>query len=374
MKKFEKLKSLNVLYVEDEIDVREEVVDILNLNIGKLYVATNGQEGYDSYKQNHPDIIITDIKMPVMDGIEMISKIRKENIDIPIVITSAFNETEFFKSAIDLHIDKYIIKPIDIMQLLEVLDRAALVIYQKQELQHKDAMLKNKEKISALGDLLQSIAHQWRQPLSIITTSASSLKIQKDFGKVSDELIDEMCEHINNNAQDLSKTIDKFARFFEDKETIETLNLKDIIEESNSMLDSSFKNNDITLLCNLEDVSIEATKKDIVQIIFTILTNAKDILLLNNIKDKYIKTELHKDNENIILTIHDSGGGVDEDIINKIFDPYFTTKHQSKGTGLGLYIVYELVTYSLFGQIVVSNENFTYENSEFYGAKFSITL
>ena len=156
MNKFKKLKHLKVLYVEDEIEVREEVVDILSLKVGKLFVAKNGEEGLEKYKQYHPDIIITDIKMPIMDGMQMISKIRAENIEIPIVITSAFNETEFFKSAIDLHVDKYIIKPIDIMQLFTVLDRAALVIYQKNELKHKDAMLKNKEKISAIGELLES--------------------------------------------------------------------------------------------------------------------------------------------------------------------------------------------------------------------------
>lgn len=374
MNRFGKLKDLNILYVEDETDVREEVVDILNLKVGTLYVATNGQEGYEQYKLNHPDIIITDIKMPVMDGMQMITKIRSENSDIPIVITSAFNETEFFKSAIDLHVDKYIIKPIDIMQLFTVLDRAALVIYQKKELRHKDAMLKNKERVSALGELLQNIAHQWRQPLSMITTSASSLQVQKYLGKLNDELVDEMCENINKNAQNLSKTIDKFSNLFENQESIEILNLKQIIQEYHSMIDATFKSEGILLVFNLEDISIKAAKKDIVQILFTLFVNAKDILLLRNTLNKCIKIDLFKEGDNTILSIHDSGGGIEEQYIDKIFDPYFTTKHQSQGTGLGLYLVYELVHDFLHGEITVKNEYFSLNNKQLYGAKFTTIL
>ena len=374
MSKFEKLKNLTVLYIEDEEDVREEVVDILTLKVGTLYVAINGEEGYEQYKQNHPDIIITDIKMPIMDGMQMISKIRSENLEIPIVITSAFNETEFFKTAIDLHVDKYIIKPIDIMQLFSVLNRAALVIYKKKELQHKDAMLKNKEKISALGELLQNIAHQWRQPLSMITTSASSLQVQKYLGKLNDELIDEMCENINTNAQNLSQTIENFTNFFDNKESVESVNLKQIIEDYNTIINATFEKEGIVLLYELEDISIKAVKKDLVQIIVTLLSNAKDILLLTQADDKYIQVKLYTENEKTVLSVQDSGGGINNQNIDKVFEPYFTTKHKSQGTGLGLYLVYELIRDFLHGEITVSNEHFTCENKEFYGARFTTIL
>jgi len=374
MNKFTKLKSLNVLYIEDDIDVREEVEDLLRLKVGILHVAKNGQDGLEKYQQYNPDIIITDIKMPVMDGMTMIEKIRSEDISIPIIITSAFNDTEFFKSAIDLHVDKYIIKPINIMQLFEVLDRAALVIYQTQELQHKDAILKNKEKISAIGELLENIAHQWRQPLSMISTSASSLQMQKDMGTMTDKTVEEMCENINNSAQDLSKIIDRFAKLFTDKGLREVLNLKEIIENYYNMIKTSFRENGITLICRLNDVSLLATQKDIVQILFTLFSNAKDILLINSVKDKVILIELFKNNDKIICSVQDSGGGIEEKNISKIFDPYFTTKHQSQGTGLGLYLVYEIVHTSLNGEIEVTNDTFTYENNDYYGAKFTITL
>ena len=142
MAKFNRLKELSVLYVEDELDVLEEVEDILSLKVGTLHTATNGQEGLDKFKNENIDIIITDIQMPVMDGLTMIEQIRKENEDIPIIITSAFNEVDFLKKAIDLHVDKYITKPIDLMQLLSVLDRASEVIFQKREVEQRDKILR----------------------------------------------------------------------------------------------------------------------------------------------------------------------------------------------------------------------------------------
>ena len=137
------LKELTILYVEDEQDVMEEISDILNIKIGKLITASNGQEALDIFnnEENHIDMIITDIQMPVMDGLELIENIRKFNEDIPIIITTAFNEIEFLKKAIDLHVDKYITKPIDIVQLLNVTQRASIVIEQRKQINQRDLII-----------------------------------------------------------------------------------------------------------------------------------------------------------------------------------------------------------------------------------------
>jgi len=137
-----RLKELTVLYVEDEPHVMEEITEILEIKIDKLYTAENGLEALEIYRNNDIDIIITDIQMPIMNGLEMIEKIREINSSIPVIITTAFNETTFFKKAIDLHVDKYITKPIDIYQLLNVLDRAAEVIFQKKEIDQRDMIIK----------------------------------------------------------------------------------------------------------------------------------------------------------------------------------------------------------------------------------------
>ncbi|MBN2783054.1 MAG: response regulator [Campylobacterales bacterium] len=137
----DELKKLSLLYVEDEEDVMEEISEILELKVGKLYTATNGKEALEIYKNNTIDILVTDISMPIMDGMELISCIREENIDIPIVITTAFNEIEILKKAIDLSVDKYITKPIDLKQLFSVIKRASLTIFQKREIEQRDKII-----------------------------------------------------------------------------------------------------------------------------------------------------------------------------------------------------------------------------------------
>jgi DNA-binding response OmpR family regulator len=142
MEKYNRLKELTTLYVEDDKDISEEIIDILQLKVKKVFSASNGEEAIEIYKKENIDIIITDIQMPIMDGLTMLQSIREVDEEIPVIITSAFTETSFLKKAIDLHVDKYIVKPIDIEQLLSVLDRASEVIFQKREIESRDLVIK----------------------------------------------------------------------------------------------------------------------------------------------------------------------------------------------------------------------------------------
>lgn len=143
MKKEDFLKELTILYVEDEQYVREEIEDMLSIKIKKLITVSNGQEALDLFKseENDIDIIITDIQMPIMNGLELIENVRQINQDIPIIITSAFNEIEYLKKAIDLHVDKYITKPIDMVQLFKVIKRASIVLEQKKQINQRDLVI-----------------------------------------------------------------------------------------------------------------------------------------------------------------------------------------------------------------------------------------
>ncbi len=370
-KKYSRLKELVVLYVEDEIDVSEEIEDMLSLKVKKLYKAYNGQEGLNIYnKYSDIDVIITDIKMPIMDGIEMISKVRQSNETIPIIVTTAFNETSFLKKAIDMHVDKYIIKPIDMLQLFAVLNRASEVIFQRKELEQKDIMLKNREKIYAMGELIENIAHQWRQPLSVISTAASGIKLQKEYGTLNDEFLLEACDYINDNTQKLSDTINQFREFFHNDELAKEFNLKEIILDCYNIVKDSYSEKSINLVLDINDCIIYGVKNNYIQIILTILANSKDILIEHNndIKQKYIFIEL----KNNLLSIKDNAGGIEKENISKVFEPYFTTKHKSHGTGLGLYIVHKIVTKYLNASIEVQNVEYEYNKKVYKGAEFRI--
>jgi len=110
-----KMKKLDliILYVEDDEDIAEEVAEFLQHMVQELYVATNGEEGLRMYYKYHPDIIITDIQMPLMDGLEMIRKIREDDKEIPVLVTSAYDDSEFLVDSINLGVDGYLMKPLD---------------------------------------------------------------------------------------------------------------------------------------------------------------------------------------------------------------------------------------------------------------------
>ena len=133
LKPNEKLKNFNLLYVEDNEAIREVFVMIIERYVKNLFVATNGLEGLEIFKNNHIDIILSDIKMPVMDGLEMAREIRKSNLEIPLVFMTAFGDSQFLKDAIDVGADGYLIKPIDRNKLFEKLNKIADTLYLKKE-------------------------------------------------------------------------------------------------------------------------------------------------------------------------------------------------------------------------------------------------
>ena len=238
-------------------------------------------------------------------------------------------------------------------------------------------MLQNREKLEVIGELIENIAHQWRQPLSIISSSASAIKIEKEFDTLTDEYLIEFCDKINNTAQKLSKTIDNFRNYFENSENIVEVNLKDIIDNCNNMVKDSFLYENIKIIKTIddtEDIIIKGKKNHFTQIILIILSNAKDILETIEDENRYIFIDIKKQNKEIIISIKDNGGGIKDENLSKVFEPYFTTKHKSQGTGLGLYTAYELVKNSLNANLQVENIEYKYNNTKYIGACFTIIL
>ncbi|HRN00671.1 MAG TPA: response regulator, partial [Aliarcobacter cryaerophilus] len=120
------LKNITVLYVEDEKDLREVTSSILQSFTKNQYIATNGQEGYDLFLKHDSDIdlIISDINMPILNGLEMIKKIKDINKNVPIIVTTAFSNKEYLLEAIDIGVDKYVLKPVDVSKLLQAMSQS----------------------------------------------------------------------------------------------------------------------------------------------------------------------------------------------------------------------------------------------------------
>ena len=235
--------------------------------------------------------------------------------------------------------------------------------------------LSRSEKLAAMGEMIGNIAHQWRQPLSVITTAATGLEMRKDNNILCDEDITHTCDTINKNAQYLSKTIDDFKNFIKGERKKAQFKIEDTIHSFLNLVDGSYKNNNINIILSLQkDIVIDGYENELIQCFINIYNNAKDALIENNIENKMIFITTIEEEKSVIIKIKDNAGGIPESIISKVFEPYFTTKHKSKGTGLGLNMSYKLITQGMDGTIVVYNRTFTFEDNTYSGAEFIIQL
>lgn len=236
-------------------------------------------------------------------------------------------------------------------------------------------LMESQSKLASMGEMIGNIAHQWRQPLSVISTIASGVKVKSEFGQFSiEEVIPDM-DNIVGQTQYLSKTIDDFRDFIKNSNKKEPFSIVNSIEKTLNILHSSMVNNSIEVVLDLEDdMKIDGFKNQLIQALINIINNAKDALKENVQKDEdrfiFISTH-HKENA-LELSIKDSGGGISEEIMGKIFEPYFTTKHQSVGTGIGLSMAHQILTQHHNARITVHNENFNYKDKNYTGACFQI--
>ena len=242
----------------------------------------------------------------------------------------------------------------------------------KLEFQHNRLM--QADKLASMGEMITNISHQWRQPLSVISTSASGVQMQSEMGEINKDFLAKACNNININTQFLSKTIDEFRNYTSNDDVVEKINLKNIISNFKNLVQYLIDDNNIKFINNInDDVVIECTKNNLIQCFINFFNNSKDAFILNGIEEKLFILNTYKENEKVIITIQDSANGIEEKIINKIFEPYFTTKHQSQGTGLGLHMCYNIIE-NLNGTIEVENKEFEYNNKTYNGACFKITL
>ena len=239
----------------------------------------------------------------------------------------------------------------------------------------KNKILFQQNKMAAMGEMIGNIAHQWRQPLSVITTAASSIKLKKEYGILKDKEYDEFMDYIIDTANYLSNTIDDFRYYFSPNKNKNYLNTEKLIDKSLKLVNIFFSEEEINIIKNVENLEILSFENELLQVIINILNNVKDELSKKDISQKrYVFIDLYKKDKNLFIEIKDNAGGIKPEIIDRIFEPYFTTKHKSKGTGIGLYMCQEIIVKHIKGNIEVSNSNYEYNGENFLGALFKITI
>jgi len=241
-------------------------------------------------------------------------------------------------------------------------------------LKQKDLFIQQSRQ-AAMGEMLENIAHQWRQPLSLITTAASSVKFSKEYGSLEDNVLCDSMDQIIKSGNYLSETIDDFRGYFNKDKRMNEFDIESLIINSTRFIKSKMKSSNIEFIVNIENNKIYTYENELIQCMLNLFNNAVDAFKESKIDDKCIIVNERKyDDKFIELIIQDNATGIKEEIINKIFEPYFTTKHQSQGTGIGLYMTKEIIEKHINGSIHVENINFEYNKKDFTGARFIIKL
>ena len=240
----------------------------------------------------------------------------------------------------------------------------------------KDNLIIQQSRFAAMGEMIGNIAHQWRQPLSSISATATGARIRYKNKMISDGELDDTFVKIKNHTQFLSKTIDDFRDFFSQDRKKENININEVVSQSISLVEAAYVSNNIRLHVQATDKSIviNGSSSELAQVFLNILNNAKDILNEKDLEDRVVLVEIFQDNQDAVVRIVDNAGGIPEDIQLKIYEPYFTTKHKSQGTGIGLFMSKKIIEQHFNGMLYSQNKEFEVDGKKYFGAEFNIRI
>ncbi|MBF0337507.1 MAG: hybrid sensor histidine kinase/response regulator [Nitrospirae bacterium] len=357
-------KSLRVLYVEDEDDIRLEYGKFYMEFFRKVDTACNGREALELYKKDRYDIVITDIKMPMFDGIRLAGEIKAINRKQPILVTSAYSDAGYLLELINIGVDKFITKPINNEQLLDVLLKVCTAIKYEEEYMRCNVF---KIRLAAINELFKNIAHHWRNPLNEIGLLIQNIEFAYEDGKIDKNFLDEFIQQSMSVVQKMSGTIELFMASVPRSETDVTFELSGVIDTVLVFLCETLKDCCIAVKVDIRDNhTLTGCRTKLIEALSQIINNARDALLENRQTDRQINICLLTADNRPVITVQDNGGGISEPLIEKIFEPYHTSKGPKSGTGLGLYIARQFIEIDMGGKLTARNID--------GGAEFSIEL
>jgi signal transduction histidine kinase len=221
----------------------------------------------------------------------------------------------------------------------------------------QEQLLIQQTRLAAMGEMIGNIAHQWRQPLNALGLVLQNLKFSYDMGELDEKMMDKSINKADMLTKNMSKTIDDFRNFFKPNKSKEKFGINENVNKAIELVESTFEHHNIKLEKNFssDELEFHGFPNEFSQVILNILTNAKDAIIENKILNPLVIVETKIENDNICISIKDNANGIDENIINKIFEPYFTTKDEGKGTGIGLYMSKIIIENNMNGKIEVYN-------------------
>jgi signal transduction histidine kinase len=377
------IRDVLILYVNEEpnSEVFESVQTVLKdliLDIKYFDSIAKAESFYKSNIEIYKNIIIIRY-ISYQENIDYIPHFEELHViqnRIPLILLIP-QETDLINKVSLYNIYNFVLTPVDKDSVIDKIDKISSEIKQKNEIQRvnkelhdKDIMLQQQTKLAIMGEMISMIAHQWKQPLAGQKAILSNLELKRRLKKLEEDYLHDKLKTISELSSYMAKTIDDFADFFKPDKEKRVTNISNAIDDCISLTSGAFKNKDVkvytTLDINLkDDLKLEIFDREFKQVVINILNNAKDALIENNIEDKSVIVNISKTEQSVIIEISDNAGGVPSHIINKIFDPYFSTKSKN-GTGLGLYMSKIIIDDHLNGLLSASNSS--------VGAVFKIEL
>jgi YesN/AraC family two-component response regulator len=358
-------KDLKVLYVEDDIRVNQSTTEIFEDYFSKVECAFNGIEGIEKYNHFHSltsdyyDIVITDINMPKLNGIDMIKQIKTINKAQEFLVISAYSDSDKLLKLIELGISHFLLKPISLERLNQKLFILSQTLVNKK---NEKQYLISKSKNAALGEMIDMIAHQWLAQVNV-------MKMRNDMARsdISDGHInkDEVFIHLEkqlNSFDHLTQTLNEFRGFFKLDTKKENTSLQDILSSVKVLLKDSLVDNTIDLDIKVnQSIKVNVIANEFKHIFINLIQNSIEAFDGQDINNKTVQITGYINDKNTIIQYIDNAGGLDKKTLENILKPSYSTK--KNGTGMGMYLV-KLILDKIDADITISN----YED----GAKFTI--
>jgi PAS domain S-box-containing protein len=226
-----------------------------------------------------------------------------------------------------------------------------------------EQQLQLRSRHAAMGEMIDNIAHQWRQPLNNLGLIMQGIQKKFSDGNLTPERMQDQAKIGMSLIRYMSQTINDFTNFFRDDKAIAQFKVKDVVATALSFMETSLKRNSITVKADIgEDIRIRGFRNEYTQVVVNILNNARDIFVERGIRSRMITLSAFKEDRASVLSIADNGGGISSELMERIFLPYFTTKAQNKGTGIGLYMSKMIIENNMNGKLSVRNNG---EGAEF---------
>jgi signal transduction histidine kinase len=376
-------RMARILCVDDEPLNLTLLEAILSPRGYDVVSVVNGAEALEKIAAEQIDICLLDVKMPGMDGFEVCRRIKSDEdlVTIPVVMITAYSDRENRIRGIEAGAEDFVSKPFD---AAEVLARIKMLLHVKalndrltsachtiaelnrtlemridrtvDELRRKDRMLILQDRQAVMGEMINYIAHQWRQPLNTLGLIVQQVPLYYDSAEFSREFLESNANQGMELILHMSQTIDDFRNFFKSDKEIITFGVNQVIARTLSLIEMSFKEQQISIALQTEgEPMVNGYPNEYAQVLLNILMNACDALVGHKVDDALISIHAFAEGDTTVVTISDNAGGVADEIIDRLFDPYFTTKEPDKGSGIGLFMSKTIIEKNMGGRLTVRN-------------------